>query len=269
MRQKRKTEILTIIFTLLAVGFFAALALMPDVRAITLQYPLAKQPTPPNYIRQANLLILMYHDVCLEPPEDAEQKKLVTTAEKLAADIDALLELGYEPISLEDYYYGLAKPAQKYFVISFDDGYRGVYDIAYPLLLEKQIPAVVFFNTGMEHYEAFLHYQQLQELEQSGLFKIYTHLAYHDSAKELPPEEYTRYLEASVKFLNTYLGEKPMFLAYPYGRYNRETYQVALEHGIKLQLAQKMLFPAADILLRVNVPYDVDMKKLVKRATHN
>jgi peptidoglycan/xylan/chitin deacetylase (PgdA/CDA1 family) len=233
---------------------------------ITQQFPQAKQP---NYIRQANLLVLMYHDMSTTPPEDKERIALTTTAEKLAADIDALLELGYRPISLEDYYNGLAKPGQKSFVISFDDGYRGVYDLAYPVLLEKQTPACIFFNTGMEWHDTFLKYEQLQDMEASGLVRVYTHLSYHIKTTEMPIEEFIGYLDASVYELNQYLGEKPMFLAYPYGVYSQETYQVAVEHGIELQLAQKMLFPAADILLRVNVPYDADMKRLVKKAPHN
>jgi peptidoglycan/xylan/chitin deacetylase (PgdA/CDA1 family) len=259
--RKNKIKIFFIVFTMLMVWLFVFL---------TMGNTLPEQPpTPPAYIRQANLLILMYHDFSPEPPEDAELMKLVTTADKLSADIDVLLEMGYQPISLEDYFYGLAEQGQKYFVITFDDGYKGVYDIAFPLLMERQIPAAVFFNTGMEHYQAFLHYWLLQELEQSGLFKIYTHLAYHVNAAELPIEDYTRYLDASIDFLNTYVGEKPMFLAYPYGKYNRKTYRVAHERGIELQLAQEMLFPATDILLRVNVPYDADMKELVKKAPHN
>jgi peptidoglycan/xylan/chitin deacetylase (PgdA/CDA1 family) len=252
--------------SLLVIGLFVVFTLTYNVKANTVQ---TEHSSPSKYIRQANLLVLMYHDMSLEPPEDAERIALATTAEKLAADIDALLELGYKPISLEDYYHGLAELGQKYFVISFDDGYKGVYDIAYPVLLEKQAPACIFFNTGMEWHATFLKYEQLQDMEASGLVKVYTHLSYHMKATEMPIEEFTNYTDASIHELNRHLGEKPMFLAYPYGVYNKETYQVALEHGIRLQLAQKMLFPAADILLRVNVPYDADMKKLVKKAPHN
>ena len=261
--QKKREIIRTVVISVLLLGIIALLVI--GVGSSNNLPPAA----PHDYIRQANLLVLMYHDVSLEPPVDPEHIELVTTGEKLAADIDALLGLNYQPISLEDYYFGLAEAGQKYFVISFDDGYKGVYDVAYPVLLEKQIPAAVFFNTGMEHYQAFLHYQDLQELEQSGLFKIYTHLAYHVKATELPIEEYRRQLDASIEFLNTYVGEKPMFLAYPYGEHNLDTCLLAREHGIQLQLVQKMHFPAEDILVRVNVPYNADIKKLVKKAPHN
>lgn len=221
------------------------------------------------YARQANLLVLMYHDLSPQPPQDAERIALTTTAEKFSADIDALLELGYEPISLEDYYYGLAEAGQKYFVISFDDGYAGIHDLAYPVLLEKQVPACIFFNTGMEIYDSFLDYGQLWHMEKSGLIKVYSHLEYHINATELSIEEFNDYLDTSMTKLRRFLWEDNKFLAYPYGAYNRKTYRAAHEYGVQLQLTQKMLFPAADVLVRVNVPYDADMKKLVKKAPHN
>ena len=264
---KNKAKILSMAFILLAIGFFGVFSLLQNSGAFSTQaeHVLA----PPAFVRQSNLLVLMYHDVSQIPPVGPEQIAVVTTAEKLAADIDALLDLGYLPISLEDYHFGLTEPDKKYFAITFDDGYMGVYDNAYPVLLEKQIPAAVFFNTGMEHYQAFLHYQQLQELEQSGLFRIYTHLAYHKRATEIPIEEYERQLDASIQFLSDYVGEKPMFLAYPYGDYDRKIYLAAREHGIALQFAQKRRFKADDILIRVNVPYNADINKLVKKAPHH
>ena len=256
---KKRINVLITVFTLLAAGFLALIAVTPD-DVLSFYY---------TQKRQGNLLVLMYHDISLEAPQDTKLMAVVTTGEKLTADIDALLELDYLPISLEDYYNGKVDSGQKYFALTFDDGYMSVYDIAYPILREKQIPAAVFFNTGMEHYPAFLHYQQLQELEQSGLVKIYTHLAYHDRATKLPLEEFIHQLESSVDFLNTYVGEKPMFMAYPYGDYNRITYRIVREHGILLQFAQKIRFPAEDILVRVNVPYNIDIKKLIKESPHN
>ena len=221
------------------------------------------------FSKHSNLLVLMYHDICQDPPEDAERIAIATTAQKLATDIDTLLELGYKPIALEDYYLGLAEAEQKYFVISFDDGYVGVHDLAYPVLQEKQVPACVFFNTGMEIYDTFLSYGQLWHMQKSGLIKVYSHLEYHINATEMSAEELQDSLETSMTKLRRFLWEENKFLAYPYGAYNRETYRVAEEYGVQLQLVQKMRFRAPDVLVRVNVPFDADMKKLVKKAIHN
>lgn len=224
--------------------------------------------------QNGNFLVLMYHDFCVEPPQSTEQKSLFTTGEKFAADIDALLALGYLPISLEDYYLGKADPEQKYFAITFDDGYQGVFNFAYPVLVEKQVPGAVFFNTGQAWTLGFLHYWQLREFEEAGLLKIYSHLAYHVKATEQTAEDFTSYLDASLRDLRQYLYEyvgveNSLFMAYPYGDYNRQVYDIAVERGIKLQFVQKKLFAADDVLVRVNVPYDADMAKLVKKAPHN
>jgi len=232
--------------------------------------PLPGQPEGSAYVRQGNLLVLMYHEVDPTPPVDKASLALYTTPEKLTQDIDDLLGLGYTPISLVDYYNGQAQAGHNYFAITFDDGYQGVYQYAFPLLQELQVPASVFFNTGMEADKAFLHYWQLQEMAQSGFFTIYSHLAYHERATKLPAGQFECYLQASLDFLQKYVGDQgPMFLAYPYGDYNRATYDTARAAGIKLQFAQKMQFPAADVLVRVNVPYNVQMQDLLKKAPLN
>ncbi|MCL1816328.1 MAG: polysaccharide deacetylase family protein [Clostridiales bacterium] len=263
--RKNKT-VLLIALAVLIMGF-VFLLLMNTGKGDLAWSSLMRLLSPPSPV--AGLLVLMYHDISLEPPTEAELMAITTTADKFAEDIDTLLELGYKPISLEDYYYGRVNAKQKYFIVTFDDGYVGVHDFAYPVLLEKQVPACVFFNTGMEIYDTFLSFGQLWHMEKSGLINVYSHLEYHVKATEMPVEDFVDCLDTSLTKLRRFLWEENKFLAYPYGDYNRETYRAAQEYGVKLQLVQKMQFPAADILVRVNVAYDTDMRKLVKKAPRN
>ena len=65
-------------------------------------------------------------------------------------DID-FLSRHFEPVNIDTVYSYVKQmklPPKNVFHLSFDDGLRGVYDIIFPLLYRKGIPATVFINTG-------------------------------------------------------------------------------------------------------------------------
>jgi len=98
--------------------------------------------------RGKTLLILMYHDV-VEEGSTQHKQSLVNrdTNKTFEANLKALK--GFRILSLED---AVAEIRQENeliddtIAITFDDGYRGVYDYAYPLLREYNIPATVFLT---------------------------------------------------------------------------------------------------------------------------
>ena len=98
--------------------------------------------------------MLSYHRVV----EDyaAEQGKaiagLLLSGETLRRQVDDLWRAGYEPTSLDDaleMMAGSRHPKKDAVVFTFDDGYRDVHDVAFPLLERLGIPAVVYLPT---HY---------------------------------------------------------------------------------------------------------------------
>ncbi len=71
------------------------------------------------------------------------------TIKEFQNDIDFLLK-HFSPISAEDVYLsakGEIKITKPSFHLSFDDGLREVYDIIFPILYQKGIPATVFVNS--------------------------------------------------------------------------------------------------------------------------
>jgi peptidoglycan/xylan/chitin deacetylase (PgdA/CDA1 family) len=56
--------------------------------------------------------------------------------------------------------HGAALPENP-FLLSFDDGYREVYEIAAPILLEKGVPATIFVNTSSLDNKKLIFYNQL------------------------------------------------------------------------------------------------------------
>ena len=86
--------------------------------------------------------ILMYHSILRD---SARQGKYVISPAVLAADLDALQEKGYTAVTVSDllaYVQDGADLPEKPVMITFDDGYRSVYDNAFPILKKYRIPFV-------------------------------------------------------------------------------------------------------------------------------
>ncbi|MDG6895928.1 polysaccharide deacetylase family protein [Volucribacter amazonae] len=63
-------------------------------------------------------------------------------------------------------------------LITFDDGYRSNYELAYPILKQFNLKATIFLNTKyIDIDDNYLTWQQIQEMYNSGLidFQLHTH----------------------------------------------------------------------------------------------
>ena len=85
-------------------------------------------------INEKNLLIpiLIYHDI-VESEEQIQYDYMQTTYETFKKQITGLIDYGYKPITYKDlieYSKGEKALYKKSFIITFDDGYEGVYKYA-------------------------------------------------------------------------------------------------------------------------------------------
>jgi len=98
-----------------------------------------------------------------------------------------LRDNGYETLDLESFMkflngkHSLRKPSV---LLTFDDGDRSWYEIAYPLLQKYQFQAVGFlvpaYITGASAAGPWLSWSEVLEIEQSGVMQFESHTAYHD-----------------------------------------------------------------------------------------
>lgn len=87
--------------------------------------------------------VLLYHTISPETPDFAKGAFPVKTPEQFEKDLDLLLKK-WKPAEVDDLFSG--ESGQGKFLITFDDGLRGCYDYAMPILLRKGIQAVFFVN---------------------------------------------------------------------------------------------------------------------------
>lgn len=227
-------------------------------------------PADHDFKPQGNIVILMYHDFTEEDQVPPEKADVVTTAAKFEADIRALLEAGYLPLCMEDLYLNRFQAAEKYFVLTCDDGYLSNYKIAYPILQKLQVPMDIFINTDNVDLPHHFSLAQAAEMEASGLVKVYSHFPQHLPLPDLDPAALPGELRRSIDTLESALAPKHFyFFAYPHGAYNAAAYQAVEAAGFQLQLAQNYDPALPHMLVRVNVSFQSDVLALAERAHKN
>lgn len=180
--------------------------------------------------------ILLYHNVTWG--YSLHDTSLHITPDEFENQLTALRDNGYNIISLRDYteYVNNGKSLpEKSVIITFDDGYVGVYKHAYPILKKMNIPATVFVITGLVGYNdtSFPHFtwEQAYEMDQSGVIDIQSHTRFHYNATEIPLTLLKLELRKSKYDIETRLNKKCDFLAFPYGAYNQDCLDAAIAAG--------------------------------------
>jgi peptidoglycan/xylan/chitin deacetylase (PgdA/CDA1 family) len=192
-----------------------------------------------------DLLILCYHAVDPEWPAE-----LSVTPAALENQLAELARRGYRGLrfseALEGDFEGRA------LVITFDDGYRSVLELAKPILDRHGFPGTLFVPTdwtddarpmrwpgidrwlGTPHEQAMrpLNWSELAELAGSG-WEIGSHTCSHPHLPELDGEALTRELTVSKASIETALGRPCTSLAYPFGDVDARVLEATRDAGYR------------------------------------
>jgi len=137
--------------------------------------PPPEEPQSPESEATAvtKLPILMYHHVV---PDGSTCNDMTVTVSKLEKDIQWLNEHGYETILPRQLIAGAPLP-EKPILITFDDGYRSNYELAYPLFQQYDTKAVISIMVYMQEVNAstFMSWDMCREMAASGLVEIGSH----------------------------------------------------------------------------------------------
>jgi peptidoglycan/xylan/chitin deacetylase (PgdA/CDA1 family) len=168
---------------------------------------------------------------------------MVVTQAAFEAQMRYLKNNGYTVIRLSQFYAFLDFKDQipeKSVVITIDDGFRSSFDIAYPILKKFGYPATFFLYTGIVGSSNAMNWKQIQELKQNG-FDIQSQTRTHrDMSKLLKGENFKAYvsrLEKEITSAQKNIRDKttvtPMFMAYPYGKWNHLVIALLKKHGFR------------------------------------
>jgi peptidoglycan/xylan/chitin deacetylase (PgdA/CDA1 family) len=192
-------------------------------------------------------LVLMYHGVGSRPTA-GDPYNLFVPATALRAQLRWLLDQGWRPLRLAEYLAQVGGPARagRQFLVTFDDGYRSVHDVALPLLAELRVPATVFLCAGLLGGrsgwmpelpdEPLVTRAEAIALRAGGL-DIGLHGMDHTVLAGLSPAELRRQIDLAADRLAAELGERPAAFAYPCGVHDRRARAAVAAAGMRVAFA--------------------------------
>ena len=136
-----------------------------------------------------------------------------------------ILDSGIPFISMEEY---LQFPLSRRnpCTITFDDGLKDVYRVAYPELKKRGIPFTIFVVTDFLDAEGYISTDELLELAADPLVTIGSHGVTHDILKGMPYEKQKSELVDSKKCLEKLIGKPVQYFAYSHGQFDGTTLEI-------------------------------------------
>lgn len=188
--------------------------------------------------------ILTYHKVQAIPPAPGYLCNYVLP-EQFERQMASLDDWGYTSITMEQWVEiraGRQESPRRPIAITFDDGYRSIYENAWPVLRHHGMTATVFLVAGSigetngwamdEAQELLLNETEIAEMGASGIC-FGSHTYSHRPLTALSWTEALYELTRSRTALESLLGRPVTALAYPYNKHNRRVREFARRAGYR------------------------------------
>jgi peptidoglycan/xylan/chitin deacetylase (PgdA/CDA1 family) len=192
-----------------------------------------------------DVLVLCYHAVSTRWPAH-----LSVAPDVFEAQIRHLLRRGYRGTTFTRAVTGGEGGRQ--LVVTFDDGFQSVRDLAFPILRELGVPATLYVPTGFmdggqllawpgtdewvggehEHELAAMSWDGVRELREAG-WEIGAHTHTHPKLTQVDDAQLADELERSRRICEERLGEPCRSVAYPYGDYDERVVAAAGAAGFE------------------------------------
>jgi len=186
--------------------------------------------------------ILTYHQIVGNKSLSLKQSAYLMPVSQFERQMRYLHDSRYRCISLKEVLHDQPyrfTPAEKAFVLTFDDGYENFLTNAYPILHRYGFTATVFLVAGHigktnswdgQWNTRLLTRKQIAELYNAGI-SFGSHTSSHPHLPNLSREQIIEELAGSKKHLESTLRQKILFLAYPYGESNHLIRDLAKQAG--------------------------------------
>ena len=159
-----------------------------------------------------DFVVFMYHHIKPESNKD----DFTVTPEVFEKQVKYLISKKYNFIGLEDL--NTDKKIKKPVMITFDDGYIDNYKYVFPILKKYNIKAVVFLIVGRTGTDQdYLTWQQVFEMEKSGLVSFGSHGLTHTNIRRMEESLALKELKESKSILEAKLGHSVTAFCYPFG----------------------------------------------------
>ena len=189
--------------------------------------------------------IWMLHRVVEQRSENPEQRDLEVTLDWLEHKILEYQQKGYTFISIDSIFNFQSSifNSTRWVCVTFDDGYRDNYTLAYPLLKRLGVPFTVYVATGFidnqlpmwwyPEQKLGMNAAELRALDADPLCTIGAHTVSHPKLDTLSYEKQYKEIADSKLELERLLGHPVQHFSFPHGAYNANTLSICQELGFK------------------------------------
>lgn len=226
--------------------------------------------------------VLMYHRI--GDVHNEWERKYCVSPQTFTAHMQGLATDGWQAISIEKFFAwldGTTALPEGAFLLTFDDGFLGVYEHAAPVLERLRWPATVFLVSDLigkrdvwcekqnpdGHTYPLMDQSDIQALRSHG-FSFHSHTRAHADLPTLDDEALRSQLVGAREDLEALLGEPVEYLAYPYGRYNDRVLSHAQAAGYRAAFSVQPGFNRTDAdrfrLRRLDV-FGTDSASMLRR----
>lgn len=173
--------------------------------------------------------VLYYHEVVPAGQGHSYQKIEV---EEFEQQLSYLKEHGYTAISYADVYSGKMN-LQKPVIITFDDGFRTVFQYAYPLLKKYDMKATLFLSPKYidEKNEYYLSWDMVRELNNQGVAELASHTYSHIDVRAVDREMLLADIKMADASIARETGIQSRVICFPYGVFNCRVLRTLKAYG--------------------------------------
>lgn len=128
--------------------------------------------------------------------------------------------------------------ADRLVVLTFDDGFADVHDVAFPRLAAQGLPFTLYLTTRpIETGEPLggvaeappLNWDQVDAMVASGLVTVGAHTHTHPDLRSLEPAEVEAELATSDDLIERRIGIRPRHFTYPWGHWSEQAHAIVAD----------------------------------------
>jgi peptidoglycan/xylan/chitin deacetylase (PgdA/CDA1 family) len=193
-------------------------------KALPTEVPTATQV--PVAISSVHVPILMYHHLEELDPEykqDPDYQQLFVAPQAFEEQVAYLTNNGYHTITFAELvgaFNGEVTLPEKPVIITFDDGWDDIYNVAYPILKQYGQRATFFIPSNwVENLDGVVSWAQVEEMSAGGM-EIGSHSVTHPYLTTADPEWRKYEIEGSKATLEEHVKKPVTAFAYPFGLYD-------------------------------------------------
>lgn len=179
--------------------------------------------------------VLLYHHV--QPKalaEDLGQIALNVDSQIFDRQMGYLFSQGYTTLSAKKLVAALRDHTslpQKSIVITFDDGYKSVYDYAYPILQKYHFTGNLMISTGLIGGSQYLSWDQVKEMARNSLIDFTDHTWSHYAINNGTKDKIELEIKTGKQQLEEYTNQQIDIFTYPYGAFDDNAISILEELG--------------------------------------